>query len=69
MGGKTWSRLEEKCFWRTIIPQSPKAVNEANRAKDWQELAELMQEQMGDKPRRKYTRLMLCEGSEVFGTR
>lgn len=60
MGGKTWSRQEERFFWKTIIPQSPKAVKPADRIHDWEVCAEIMQREMGVNARRKYSKLMLC---------
>ncbi|PNP39379.1 hypothetical protein TGAMA5MH_08798 [Trichoderma gamsii] len=60
MGGKTWSRQEERFFWRTIVPQSPKAVKPSDRVHDWKVCAEIMQQEMGANARRKYSKLMLC---------
>lgn len=61
MGGKTWSRQEERFFWKTIVPQSPKAVKPADRIHDWKACAEIMQREMGVNARRKYSKLMLFE--------
>ncbi|KAM0452363.1 hypothetical protein ACHAO4_005574 [Trichoderma viride] len=61
MGGKTWSRQEERFFWRTIVPQSPKAVKPSDRVHDWKICAEIMQQEMGVNARRKYSKLMLFE--------
>ncbi|PTB42159.1 uncharacterized protein TrAFT101_008740 [Trichoderma asperellum] len=61
MGGKTWSRQEERFFWRTIVPQSPKAVKPSDRVHDWKVCAEIMQQEMGVNARRKYSKLMLFE--------
>lgn len=60
MGGKTWSKLEERFFWKTIVPQSPKAVKPSDRIHDWKACAEIMQREMGVNARRKYSKLMLC---------
>ncbi|KAL6701012.1 hypothetical protein J3F84DRAFT_137221 [Trichoderma pleuroticola] len=61
MGGKTWSKQEERFFWKTIVPQSPKAVKPADRIHDWKVCAEIMQREMGANARRKYSKLMLFE--------
>ncbi|KAH6611268.1 hypothetical protein Trco_001288 [Trichoderma cornu-damae] len=61
MGGKTWSKQEERFFWRTIVPQSPKAVRPSDRIYDWKVCAEIMQREMGASARRKYSKLMLFE--------
>ncbi|KAM0518421.1 hypothetical protein ACHAPE_004184 [Trichoderma viride] len=61
MGGKTWSRQEERFFWRTIVPRSPKAVKPSDRVHDWKVCAEIMQQEMGANARRKYSKLMLFE--------
>ncbi|KAM0258803.1 hypothetical protein ACHAQJ_003645 [Trichoderma viride] len=61
MGGKTWSKQEERFFWRTIVPQSPKAVKPSDRVHDWRVCAEIMQQKMGVNARRKYSKLMLFE--------
>ncbi|PTB69623.1 hypothetical protein BBK36DRAFT_1094450, partial [Trichoderma citrinoviride] len=61
MGGKTWSKLEERFFWKTIVPQSPKAVKPSDRINDWKVCAEIMQREMGVNARRKYSKLMLFE--------
>lgn len=61
MVGKTWSQDEERFFWHVIIPRSPKSVNPAGRISDWEECAKIMRQEMGEKPRRNYTKLMLCE--------
>lgn len=60
MGGKTWSKKEERFFWEQIIPQSPKAVKRPLRIADWEECAQIMQRAMGEDARRAYTKLMLC---------
>ncbi|KAL7915190.1 hypothetical protein GGI35DRAFT_173095 [Trichoderma velutinum] len=61
MGGKTWSRQEERFFWKIIVPQSPKAVKPADRIHDWKVCAEIMQRELGVNARRKYSKLMLFE--------
>ncbi|KAI9149364.1 Mitochondrial import inner membrane translocase subunit tim22 [Paramyrothecium foliicola] len=61
MGGKTWSKEEETYFWHVIIPQSPKAIKESDRAYSWTKCAEIMQEAMSHNPRRRFTYLMLSE--------
>ncbi|EGR49485.1 uncharacterized protein TRIREDRAFT_106219 [Trichoderma reesei QM6a] len=61
MGGKTWSKQEERFFWKTIVPQSPKAVKPSDRVHDWKACAEIMQREMGTNARRKYSKLMLFE--------
>ncbi|KAL7937106.1 hypothetical protein V8C35DRAFT_215735 [Trichoderma chlorosporum] len=61
MGGKTWSKQEERFFWKTIVPQSPKAVKPSDRIHDWKNCAEIMQQAMGANARRKYSKLMLFE--------
>lgn len=60
MGGKTWSRDEERHFWETIVPQSPQAADPANRSLTWKGCAAEMQQLMGDSRRRIYTPTMLC---------
>ncbi|KAK1253500.1 hypothetical protein MKX07_001577 [Trichoderma sp. CBMAI-0711] len=60
MGGKTWSKQEERFFWKTIVPQSPKAVKPSDRVHDWKACAEIMQRELGTNARRKYSKLMLC---------
>lgn len=67
MGGKTWSRQEERFFWRTIVPQSPKAVKPSDRVHDWKVCAEIMQQEMGMNARRKYSKLMLCASRNLGG--
>ncbi|KAK0728154.1 hypothetical protein B0T26DRAFT_672735 [Lasiosphaeria miniovina] len=66
MGGKVWSKEEEKIFWRDIIPFSPKrlGIDRANPEKTWTALAVDMTEIMneiqadsGEEPRRNYTYL------------
>ncbi|KAL7945608.1 hypothetical protein V8C42DRAFT_323650 [Trichoderma barbatum] len=61
MGGKTWSKQEERFFWKIIVPQSPKAVEPSDRIHDWRVCAEIMQQEMGVNARRKYSKLMLFE--------
>ncbi|KAK3373819.1 hypothetical protein B0T24DRAFT_276496 [Lasiosphaeria ovina] len=70
MGGKVWSKEEEKVFWRDIIPFSPKrlGIDRANPEKTWTALAVDMTEIMneiqadsGEEPRRNYTYLSLFE--------
>ncbi|KAH8177275.1 hypothetical protein LIA77_02357 [Sarocladium implicatum] len=61
MGGKTWSFDEERFFWHELIPHSPKGVNPECRTMDWDACASRMQTKMGDKARRRYTKLMLFE--------
>lgn len=61
MGGKTWSFDEERFFWHEVIPQSPKGVNPVDRTMDWDACARRMQSEMGEKARRRYTKLMLCK--------
>ncbi|KAI9898501.1 hypothetical protein N3K66_006861 [Trichothecium roseum] len=61
MGGKTWSRDEERHFWETIVPQSPQAADPANRSLTWKGCAAEMQQLMGDSRRRIYTPTMLYE--------
>jgi hypothetical protein len=66
MGGKVWTKEEEKYFWLVVIPQSEKrqgvdAVK--GEPRDWKDLAEDMAQVFGPAAR-KYTGLMLCELTE-----
>lgn len=64
MGGKTWSKEEERMFWGVIVPQSRAAAYPNPKPDDdvkWVQLAQLMQELAGDKARRIYTDTMLCK--------
>ncbi|KAI2643231.1 hypothetical protein GGS21DRAFT_4574 [Xylaria nigripes] len=63
MGGKVWSEVEERHFWRTAISQSPKraGIDLAKAEKSWDQLAKEMQSAMGDKARRQYSAAMLFE--------
>ncbi|RGP79952.1 hypothetical protein FLONG3_1896 [Fusarium longipes] len=61
MGGKTWSREEERLLWEVIIPQSKDAAYPGENPLDWEQLAKLMNELAGGIARRKYTKNMLYE--------
>ena len=61
MGGKTWSKEEERLFWEVIVPRSPVAAYpDPKNSLNWAQLAEWMNELAGDKRRREYTHTMLC---------
>ncbi|KAI0023531.1 hypothetical protein F4780DRAFT_786247 [Xylariomycetidae sp. FL0641] len=63
MGGKVWTAAEERYFWRTVIPQSPKrlGVDRARPEMSWAQLARTMQIAMGEEAKRIYTSTMLFE--------
>ncbi|KAH7192167.1 uncharacterized protein B0J16DRAFT_315854 [Fusarium flagelliforme] len=62
MGGKTWSKEEERLFWEVIVPRSPVAAYpDPKNSLNWAQLAEWMNELAGDKRRREYTHTMLYE--------
>ncbi|KAJ9148323.1 hypothetical protein NKR23_g5169 [Pleurostoma richardsiae] len=63
MGGKVWSRDEERVFWLEVIPRSPKriGVDKARPKEEWDDLAVWMRLRMGEKALREYTGLMLFE--------
>lgn len=64
MGGKVWSAEEEEVFWKQLIPHSPKRLGkdlEENEEKSWHWVAEQMDRIMGDRGRRTYTHLCVCE--------
>ena len=64
MGGKTWSKDEELVFWKELIPHSPKRLGEdrvRNEEKPWEWVAEEMERRLGNKARRDYTHLGVCE--------
>lgn len=66
MGGKTWSREEEEYYWLQLVPHSPKRLGEdirKNEEKDWHWVGQMMTQYMGDKARREYTYLCVCECS------
>lgn len=69
MGGKVWSKEEEQVFWTHMMVQSPKrlaADQERFSEKSWEQIAQEMTEIMGDKARRKYTSLGVCEYTACF---
>lgn len=57
MPGKAWSKEEERVFWRFIVPLSAKGVGGSPRS--WEELAVIMQREMGPNAKRQYTHLSL----------
>lgn len=63
MGGRTWSLEEEQIFWIKLIPHSPKRLGHdlKNEEKSWNWVAKQMEDTMGDKARREYTPLGVCE--------
>jgi hypothetical protein len=64
MGGKVWSKEEEKVFWRIIIPQSVKRAGidvGIHDPKRWDHLVPDMNLHAGAEARRNYTGLMLCK--------
>ncbi|KAI0490427.1 hypothetical protein F4859DRAFT_520244 [Xylaria cf. heliscus] len=63
MGGRVWTKAEERYFWHVVVIQSPKRVGTdlENEEKSWDQLATEMQDAMGDKARREYTGTMLFE--------
>ncbi|KAJ8131287.1 hypothetical protein O1611_g2341 [Lasiodiplodia mahajangana] len=63
MGGRVWSTYEERCFWRSVVSQSPKRAGDdiSRPEKSWAELAHEMQVMMGNNARREYTSTMLFE--------
>jgi hypothetical protein len=65
MGGKTWSHEEDQIFWLKLIPHSPKRLGHdlKNKEKPWGWVAQQMKDTMGDKARRDYTELCVCEYS------
>ncbi|KAK4041682.1 hypothetical protein C8A01DRAFT_45220 [Parachaetomium inaequale] len=62
MGGKVWSKQEERIFWH-LIRWSPKRLGEdlANPEKSYAWMGDQMHARMGDDARRKYTHLCVCE--------
>ncbi|KAL0943719.1 uncharacterized protein CTRU02_201606 [Colletotrichum truncatum] len=62
MGGKVWSREEERVYWRVIIPQSQRRAGPGPlQTKSWEDLAMLMQSRMRADAKRTYTGLGLFE--------
>ncbi len=64
MGGKVWSKEEEEFFWTKLVPHSAKRLGDDlinNEEQSWDWICEQMTEGMGDKARRKYTYLCVCE--------
>ncbi|KAM0409121.1 hypothetical protein ACHAPD_011286 [Fusarium lateritium] len=64
MGGKTWSKDEERLLWEVIIPQSPAAAYSDDNDNDclsWDQLADEMNKLSGANARREYTGTSLCE--------
>ncbi|KAL0779789.1 hypothetical protein CaCOL14_004273 [Colletotrichum acutatum] len=60
MPGKAWSKEEERVFWRSIVPLSAKGVGSGS-SRSWEELAVIMQREMGPNAKRQYTQLSLVE--------
>ena len=71
MGGRVWSRDEERVFWTYIIPRSPKrlGLHRANPEISWTQLAVEMARKMGENARREYTELGLCAFNPIHATR
>ncbi|QPC79459.1 hypothetical protein HYE68_010211 [Fusarium pseudograminearum] len=62
MGGKTWSRDEERLFWEVIVPQSAAAAYpDDDGCLSWEQLADEMNKLSGANARRVYTGTMLYE--------
>ncbi|OBS21916.1 hypothetical protein FPOA_08253 [Fusarium poae] len=62
MGGKTWSKDEERLLWEVIIPQSPAAAYpDDNDCLSWDQLADEMNKLSGANARREYTGTSLYE--------
>lgn len=69
MGGKVWTVKEERIFWTSIIPNSPKriGIDKVMRTeKSWAQLVHQMEHMMGSDARRTYTALMLCKSFPHF---
>ena len=69
MGGKVWTTDEEKIFWLEIIPLSEKRLGvdvARNEPIPWEDLVHEMNRRIGNKARRVYTGLMLCEYFSSF---
>ncbi|KXH31820.1 hypothetical protein CNYM01_12724 [Colletotrichum nymphaeae SA-01] len=60
MPGKAWSKEEERVFWRSIVPISAKGIG-GGSARSWEDLAVIMQREMGPNAKRQYTQLSLVE--------
>jgi hypothetical protein len=62
MGGKIWSKEEERIFWY-LIRFSPKRLGAdlENPEKSYAWVGDQMHARMGDGARRKYTHLCVCE--------
>ncbi|KAK4147253.1 uncharacterized protein C8A04DRAFT_25058 [Dichotomopilus funicola] len=59
MGGRIWSRAEERIFWLQLVPHSPRRLGAdlQNEEQSWEWVAKQMTAKMGDNARRKYTGL------------
>jgi hypothetical protein len=70
MGGKVWSELEERHFWRVAVSQSPKraGIDIAKAEKSWDQLGKEMQNAMGSDARRRYSGTMLCKSRSPIST-
>ena len=66
MGGKTWQMEEEEFFWRVIVPQSPEAADISRRRYSWKQCAELMQQKLGHRGLRAYSKQLLCKYCETI---
>lgn len=66
MGGKTWQMEEEEFFWRVVVPQSPEGIELSQRRYSWKQCADLMQQKLGHRGLRNYSKQLLCQYHEAI---